>query len=75
MADYQSTEGALAELQTMSLSFAGQSFTISQIIATAGLAITLIFVIYQVSSNKPRAREYVIAWFIGLILYILFMNN
>lgn len=71
----QTPQEALGEIQGMSSAFAEKSFSISEIIATTALAIALFFVIYEVASKRPHAREYVIAWFVAVILYVVFLTR
>lgn len=70
-----SPEDALSQLSDMSYSFTEESFSLSQIFASVALAITLLFVIYEIARNKPRAKEYAIAWVIALIIYLIFLTN
>lgn len=37
----------------------------------AALAISLLFVIYAIASNHPKAKEYGISWVVALVIYLV----
>ncbi len=68
-----STEKALRQLEYYSSNCSLGTEEIVKIIIGTGLAIALMFVIYEIANNKPRAKEYGVAWFTGLVLYLIFL--
>lgn len=75
MSEAQTPEEALGALKEMSSVFAEKSFTLAEMVATTALVIALFFVVYEVTSKRPHAKEYTIAWFIGVILYVIFLTR
>lgn len=69
-----STENAFRQLENYTSTFSLGVVDIIRIIVAAGLAVALVFVIYEIANNKPRAKEYGVAWFIALILYLIFLK-
>lgn len=68
-----STENAFRQLENYSSNCSLGTEEIIKIIIGAGLAIALVFVIYEIANNKPRAKEYGVSWFTGLVLYLIFL--
>lgn len=50
------------------------SGSIFAILGAAILVIGLITVVWNVARNKPHSGEYILAWGVGLIFYIIFLN-
>lgn len=51
---------------------AGESITeIVLNVIGAALAISLLFVIYAIASNHPKAKEYGISWVVALVIYLV----
>lgn len=59
-------EGAKAAADTLQ--------QISMYLNVAGLAIALVFCIYFVATSHPKAKEYVMAIFCALAIYLLAVN-
>lgn len=68
------TKAALSTLAGNSEQIASSTFVIVKYVATAGLAISFLFVLYEVASNNPKAKDYVIAWIIALIIYLMYFE-
>lgn len=65
---------SLSELESGAKEAADTMQNMSLYLCGAGIAIAVIFVIYVVATNHPKAKEYVIAIFAALALYLVIIN-
>lgn len=63
----------LTEINSWSSDFNTTSFNVAGYIAAAILAVSLVFVVWALSTKKDNARTYLLAWFIALIFTITFI--
>lgn len=63
----------LTSINAWSVEFNATSYNIANYITAAILAISLIFVVWALATNKDNAKTYLIAWFIALIFSIVFI--
>ena len=66
------TDG-LSDMLTFNTQLNTTSFEIAKIVASAILAVALIFVVYAIATRKDNAKTYLIAWIIGVIFTIAFL--
>lgn len=63
----------LTEINSWSGDFNTTSFNVAGYIAASMLAVSLVFVVWALSTKKENARTYLIAWFVALIFTITFI--
>jgi hypothetical protein len=63
----------LSEINSFSNELNESAFNLAPYLTGAMLAISLIFVVYALSTNKPHAKEYLIGWIIALIFAVVFI--
>ncbi|MDR1368810.1 MAG: hypothetical protein LBJ72_01600 [Dysgonamonadaceae bacterium] len=63
----------LTEINSFSTELNESAFNMAGYIIATILAIALIFVVYSLSTDKPHAKEYLIAWIIAIIFALAFV--
>lgn len=68
----EATEG-LTAINQWSVEFNSTSYSIAGSVTAAMLAVSLVFVVWALATNKDNARTYLITWFVALIFALLFI--
>ena len=62
---------SLAEVESKAKEGSDAMTNIAKYVIAAALAIGLLFVVYQIANNNPKAKEYGLAWIIAVVIVMI----